>query len=463
MDTSDLGKVSVWPTSGLPSRELTGIIRGIMEIPTPYAPQKADSPPFSYPGMILDPMLGRMADGLTVKQINHIGMHTLETPGETGFPTQKMEREAVWMAASVIGGSPETVDGYFCGGGTEANDWALWIGHKWLRLKDTVRSPPRRKTIVFMTPVTHYSIHKTVENLAIGKLGVTKCPRCKEKHIPLPVTKSNIALVGMDAHGEMLVDDLARLWREFYNQGYRRFLLVANAGSTVLGSVDPVNAICDFVHHVHASTEARIFVHVDAAFGGFTIPFMDPKNAQWFANPEVMTVTFDADKMGHLPYPAGLALCRKNLTKETITRRVEYVSGHSDDTVCGSRSAIAGILAYYKWQQLGFEGQHAFVAECIRHRDQLVGLITERLHPNQASVICAHPAVNQLGLRVPSRCIGDHPALAQFHPRFDIFPSDPARVDSCPVTVYKILVMPHTFPYLERFADALATAIKDTP
>lgn len=448
----------VWPSRGLPSLALSAILHEVSALKSPYA---LEPPPFSYPGMILDPALSPMVADLIAKQLNNIGMHTLSGEGESGFDgTQRMERESVWMAASVIGGSRQTVDGYFCCGGTEANEWGLWIGREWL--KKNVANVPRPETIVFMTPLTHYSVHKAIEKLAIGKPGATACPTCGGVHVPLSTTESNIALVGMNKQGEMLVEDLARLWRELYDQGYRRFILVANVGSTVLGSVDPVNALCAFVRGVHADTDARIFVHVDAAFAGFTVPFIDPVNSKWFANPEVMTVTFDADKMGHLPYPAGLAMCRKGLT-EYISRHVEYVSGHRDDTIAGSRSAIAAVLAHYKWQQLGVDGQRAFVAECIAYRDQLVELITARLRPEQVSVICAHPAVNQLGLRVPNKRIGGHPALVPFAPRFDVFPSDPARVDSCPETVYKILVMPHTFRYFERFADALVAAISETP
>ena len=85
--------------------------------------------------------------------------------------------------------------------------------------------------------------------------------------------------------------------------------IVAIAGTTELGMIDPIEEISKIAH------ENNIFFHVDAAFGGFSIPFL--KNIG-FEYPEfdfklegVSSITVDPHKMGLAPIPAGGIIFRK--------------------------------------------------------------------------------------------------------------------------------------------------------
>lgn len=449
-----------WPREGLVPSSASELEADIAKLRTPYS---ETPPPFSYPGMLPHPTLrdglARIAAMSTDKHINAIGMHTTGHAGEGGFKKlQDMERTAIGMAASVIGGSLETVDGYFASGGTEANEWGLWIGREWL--EHNVHS--EKGTVVLMTPLTHYSVPKVLSKLNIAKMKATRCETCHKAHVTEPdPSGAGVSLVGMDSEGRMLVDDLRRLLTQKVEQGFKRIIVVANVGTTAFGSVDPIDAICDVVDDIESHSEARVYIHIDAAFGGFTVPFLAPETAQWFARKQVMSVTMDGHKMGHLSYPGGIALCRKGLAS-SIARHVEYINGHEDNTVCGSRSATPAMMAFYAWRTLGFEGQARFVRECVAKRDALCRLIEAHI-PNEHAAIRSVPnAVNQLGLQVRTPKIGEHPRLAPYGPRFDLFPSVPSQVSSCPVSVYKILVMPHTFPYLEDFVQDLMVALAET-
>ena len=449
-----------WPREGLMPSLSSQLELRIAATRTPYEDMP---PPFSYPGMLPLPALrdglGRIAAMSTGKHINAIGMHTTGHAGEGGFESlQDMERSAIGMAASVIGGSIETVDGYFASGGTEANEWGLWIGREWL--EHNVRSD--KGTVVLMTPLTHYSVPKVLGKLNIAKMKVVRCDTCHKVHVTQPdPSGAGVSLIGMDAEGRMLIEDLRRLLTEKVEQGFTRIIVVANVGTTAFGSVDPIDAICDVVDDIESRSNARVYIHIDAAFGGFTVPFLAPETAQWFARKQVMSVTMDGHKMGHLSYPGGLALCRKGLASN-IARHVEYINGHEDNTVCGSRSATPAMMAFYAWRTLGFDGQAEFVRECVAKRDELCGLIRAHIPTEHASIRSVPNAVNQLGLQVRTPKIGDHPRLARYGARFDLFPSVPSQVNSCPVSVYKILVMPHTFSYLDVFVRDLAAALADT-
>jgi len=115
-----------WPSVGLNQNELE---QAVLDIPSLY---ETEVPPICYPGTPIDPRLVKLASSLLRKQLNAIGTHThlqddgeggwKKTIGEGGFDNlQIMEAQAIWMISSILGGTPKTIDGNFCPGGTEAN------------------------------------------------------------------------------------------------------------------------------------------------------------------------------------------------------------------------------------------------------------------------------------------------------------------------------------------------------
>jgi len=66
---------------------------------------------------------------------NNICTHT-SSESEMGFlGTQRLEKEAIFMAAKMLGvQSPEgKIEGYLAPGGTEANIMGIYLGRKWLQ------------------------------------------------------------------------------------------------------------------------------------------------------------------------------------------------------------------------------------------------------------------------------------------------------------------------------------------
>ncbi len=100
-----------WPKQG---KDTSSFKVDLENLTSPY---EASPPPFCYPGMMLSPEIASIGGSLLGKQYNAIGTHThglfdaqgnfVASVGETGFETiQSAERDAVWMIASVLGGSP---------------------------------------------------------------------------------------------------------------------------------------------------------------------------------------------------------------------------------------------------------------------------------------------------------------------------------------------------------------------
>ena len=273
-----------WPEIGDNSEAVRNTVINIPPSYGAYTPDEdvCEPRPVCYPGTNLSPLALKHAKKLLTKQLNAIGCHThgeiqedgtlTFNDGEGGFEiVQRLEREAVFMLASVVGGTKYSVDGYFCGGGTEGNEMGLWIGRKYLR-----QFPDPRKfgTVVLATPLRHYSIDKAVDLLDLGQHSNTgMCIYCRREHIFLPDhSGSGLHLVGMNDKGEMTLDCLNKVIEEKFAEGCRRFLIVATVGTCLMGSIDPIAQIGDYIKHKSKELHSAFYLHVDASFAGFTVP-----------------------------------------------------------------------------------------------------------------------------------------------------------------------------------------------
>ncbi|MFB6302646.1 MAG: tyrosine decarboxylase MfnA [Haloferacaceae archaeon] len=116
-------------------------------------------------------------------------------------------------------------------------------------------------------------------------------------------------------------------------------LVVAVAGSTARGRVDPVPTLGA------AARDAGAQFHVDAAWGGFYLPFTDH---DWsFADAPVDTMTIDPHKLGRAPVPAGGFLAREAATMDALAVETPYLESRSQATLTGTRSGagVAGAVA----------------------------------------------------------------------------------------------------------------------
>jgi glutamate/tyrosine decarboxylase-like PLP-dependent enzyme len=437
-----------WPEE---PRDVAALLRVVSALPSPY---RGDPPAFSYPGTVLDEELLAPAGQLLAKQLNTIGTHTRGGDGEGGFEAvQLIEAAAIGMLAGVLGGTADTVDGFFCGGGTEANLQGMWMGREWLRRQS---GPPARDICVITSPHAHYSIAKAAGLLDLGgPPPLRRCRRCGQDHRgrePGP----GFELVATDERGALSVDAVEGAIRRRLARGTWRFLIVPTVGTTALGSIDPVARLGTLALELEATTAARIWLHVDASFGGFTVPFVAPQLPIGFGVPSVRSIALDGDKMGQLPYPAGVFLCRKDL-QDVVARPVTYLGGHADDTVPGSRSCLAPVLAWLQFQRLGRSGQRRYVQACLDGRDRLAAALREQL-ADRVEVLPCSPWVNLLPFAFRTDRI-DEARLAPYQLRHDLIPGDPADPGSCPRRVVKLCVMPHTLPFLERFVEDMGRAL----
>ncbi|MFC7200369.1 tyrosine decarboxylase MfnA [Halospeciosus flavus] len=116
-------------------------------------------------------------------------------------------------------------------------------------------------------------------------------------------------------------------------------MVVGIAGTTEFGRVDPIPDLATVADEVDA------LFHVDAAWGGFVLPFTDH---EWhFGHADVDTLTIDPHKMGQAPIPAGGFLVRDPEVLDTLAVDTPYLESASQATLAGTRSGagVAGAHA----------------------------------------------------------------------------------------------------------------------
>jgi tyrosine decarboxylase/aspartate 1-decarboxylase len=142
--------------------------------------------------------------------------------------------------------------------------------------------------------------------------------------------------------------------------------IVGIAGTTELGVVDPIAELSEIaVNH-------DLYLHVDAAFGGFVLPFLKTIGSNTpefdFGLPGVHSITMDPHKMGLAPIPAGGILFREEATMNRIGKQVPYLAGGATEhtTLLGTRSGASTVAVWTLLKHLGKEGYTTVVKNCMR-------------------------------------------------------------------------------------------------
>lgn len=258
---------------------------------------------------------------------NHIGCHTVGISEKAFKGTQEIEREVLEiLAVDVFNATTNEYDGYIATGGTEANIEALWIYRNYFI--NTHQAKPS-EIMIIASEDTHYSIAKGSNLLMIDWMKVD----VNFEDRKIDETKFETALENAMANGK------------------KYFIVVANMGTTMFGSVDNPDAYSALLE----KHKVPFKLHVDAAYGGFIYPFLTDKNQLDFSNPHVSSITIDAHKILQAPYGTGIFLCRKNLIENVLTKEAAYVEG-MDLTLCGSRSGANAVAVWMILKTYGKNG-----------------------------------------------------------------------------------------------------------
>lgn len=102
---------------------------------------------------------------------------------------------------------------------------------------------------IFVSGSAHYSIHKAADVLGIGR--------------------DSVVLVKMDSMFRMNINDLEKKIKNSLCQGKIPLAVVAIAGTTEEGTVDPIHKILDMKEKFEREKNVSFWLHIDAAWGGY--------------------------------------------------------------------------------------------------------------------------------------------------------------------------------------------------
>lgn len=141
--------------------------------------------------------------------------------------------------------------------------------------------------------------------------------------------------------------------------------IVAIAGTTELGLIDPIEELSNLAH------ENNIYFHVDAAFGGFSIPFLKNIGYEFpdfdFKLPGVSSITVDPHKMGLAPIPAGGIIFRKKEYLSVMAVDSPYLTVKTQSTLVGTRLGASTVATYALLKYFGKSGYSKLADELMKN------------------------------------------------------------------------------------------------
>ena len=188
--------------------------------------------------------------------------------------TSQLELVVVdWLRGWI--GYPDSAAGLLTSGGSAASVEAL------VAARDAAGHPDR--PTVYMSDQSHGAL--------------------KRAAVIAGVRRENVRLIGSDDGFRIDLAELRRRVAEDRASGLRPVALCANAGTASTGAVDPLAALADYC------ADAGIWLHVDAAYGGFSL--VTEEGAQRLDGiARADSVGLDAHKWFFQPYEAGALMVK---------------------------------------------------------------------------------------------------------------------------------------------------------
>ena len=134
--------------------------------------------------------------------------------------------------------------------------------------------------------------------------------------------------------------------------------VVGILGTTYTGELEPIAEVCAALDKLQRKNGLDIPVHVDAASGGFVVPFLDPDLLWDFRLPRVVSINVSGHKYG-LTYPGmGFVVWRNaDHLPEDLIFKVNYLGGDMPTfTLNFSRPGNQIVGQYYNFLRLGRAG-----------------------------------------------------------------------------------------------------------
>lgn len=241
--------------------------------------------------------------------------------------TKLIEEEVLKMIGSFL--SIDNPSGHIVTGGTEANIMAIRAARNIARDEKGITDGE-----IIVPESAHFSFKKASDmlNLKLVDARLDENYRIDSDFVEDNVNENTVAIVGI-------------------------------AGTTELGMIDPIDRLSDI------ALDNDVHLHVDAAFGGFSIPFLKDRGYDFpdfdFSLDGVRSITVDPHKMGLAPIPAGGILFRDDSFLEAMSVDAPYLTVKHQSTIVGTRLGASSAASYAVMKYLGREGYRNYAVDAL--------------------------------------------------------------------------------------------------
>lgn len=222
-----------------------------------------------------------------------------------------LEPEVVATLANLVGFAPDAA-GTVTSGGTESNLMGLLLARDLAARAGRGREISRHgvapddagRLRVLCSGAAHFSVARSAGLLGLGEDAVIAVDTRADHTMDVPALRRE--LVALRERSETAV------------------AVLATAGTTDLGAIDPLAEIAD------VTAEFGTWLHVDAAYGGGAL-FSRRLSPLLTGLQRADSVALDLHKLGWQPVPAGIFLARSAELFAPLERSVAYLNAEDDE------------------------------------------------------------------------------------------------------------------------------------
>ncbi len=257
----------------------------------------------------------------------------------------RLEREICrWFADSL--GLPPTSGGVAASGGSLSNLMALVVARENAGLRN------EKKAVVIASEDAHVSLLKAVRVMGLSD--------------------DSLEIIPTDAEGKMSLETLKSRMDALKSNGHKCFVVVATAGTTARGAVDPLVELSQICNR------EGLWLHIDAAIGG--VFALSEQTSDLVLGLETAdSITLNPQKVLGIPKTSSLLLLAdRSILSKTFSTGLPYMEPSWGEAHCGelglqgSRSAEV-LKLWLGLRQLGLEGVNELLGTAVSRRSYLQG------------------------------------------------------------------------------------------
>jgi L-2,4-diaminobutyrate decarboxylase len=246
------------------------------------------------------PLLASLAAEVVISALNQ-SMDSFDQAPIATIIEQKMIR---WLCAEV--GLPSAADGTFTTGGTQSNYLGLLLARdsflqkhwNWSAQKSGL-PPEARRLRILCSEIAHFTVEKSASQLGLGTDAVVH--------------------VDVDNRFRMSSPSLRATLADLRKKDLLPMAIVATAGTTDFGSIDPLLEIADLAQSTGA------WLHVDAAYGGALL-FSAEHRAKLTGIELADSLGMDFHKLLWQPIPCSAFLLRHVRHFDSMKMHADYLN-----------------------------------------------------------------------------------------------------------------------------------------